>query len=735
MRKPISFLLVLVLCLSLVLGSLPRARAATGDEIRAAKKIISVVYDDSGSMGGERWVYANYAMQALTAQLNAQDELYITYMSQPGTASKVSLSDISGAVSDIRNWTQSGNTPIQAVDTAKDKLDSISESDSAVQFWLVILTDGDFGSNVIQNRLSSFKGSRMSNGSTLNIVYLAMGQGANTASADERKGLYTYHAKDTRDINDAMAEIANLVSSRIRADKLKQVDDTTVSFRSDLPLYSISVLTQQSTASVVSAKSSENTLNVNRNIGLDASDPFYYSSAKLFGNAAVINLTDGAGTSSVIDAGTYTITFSEPVDVKDLVIQYEPAIGLKMKVTRGGVEIQDPNTLGSGEKVNIELIPVIPGTDKEIDSGSLPNGISWSIEYVVDQSTVESKDGNKLTGVVLKEGSNMIRGIMQLPGFAPSVYEIYFKLDPIIYNFGIQVNQPDPLTYYRRNSGDLGVEGGSLTFRVTNDGIPLSKEELKSLDLKLEVADLVCDDSAVAGFLHRFGKVPVGCSLKLNDDGSYTLTPNPIVPFTSFLTKAGNYTVTVTLNRDNTVTETGKFTLVAQLSDWVDMALLGGSLLLIAYLIYILFIKYKFAGQTVFHEQYALGPGGIGKYLSGTTIELKFVTGLLNPFQRGSDYKYDDLVFQAVAGQGVLLTRDSIAASASHCTESREDPLTSLGDIYDRMKPTKRVTPPRGRFGREQVIVQVRDYRLNPGKRIYMRSDENSTVVDCFYLN
>jgi hypothetical protein len=50
---------------------------------KAAKKIISVVYDDSGSMwdANDSWAAANYAMQAFAALLNADDEMYITYMS------------------------------------------------------------------------------------------------------------------------------------------------------------------------------------------------------------------------------------------------------------------------------------------------------------------------------------------------------------------------------------------------------------------------------------------------------------------------------------------------------------------------------------------------------------------------------------------------------------------------------------------------------------------------------
>ncbi len=730
MRKIVSLLLALALCLSLMLSAVPHADAATGDEIRAAKKIISVVYDDSGSMFGDRWVYANYAMQALTAQLNARDKLYITYMSNPYTATEVSLSDINAAVSGVRHWSQSAGTPGESLNTAKAKLDGISEEDSSTQFWLVILTDGVIEmSGTIQSKLNSFKGSRMSNGSTLNIVYLAMGSGATSAKADTRGGLYTYEAANLGDITGAMAEIANLVSSRISVDKLKQVDSTTVSFSSDLPLYSISVLAQQSTASVVSADSAEGALNIDRNIPLDASDPFHNTATTLYGNAAVLNLTDSSGTGRIIQPGTYTIRFSDPVDTDDLVIQYEPAIGMKLKVTRGGVEIQDTGVLASGEKVNIELIPVIPGTDQEIKGSSLPKGITWSIEYVVDGNTEKSEPGNKLTGVVLKSGDNMIRGTMQIPGFAPSVYEIYFDIEEIVYNFGIKVDQPDPLAYFRSN-GETTSEHGTLTFWITNDGVPLTKEELKSLDLKLKVDSLTCDDSNVEGFLNRFGKVPAGCTLKLNDDGSFTLTPNPIIPFTSFLTQAGDYRVTVMLSRDNTVTASGEFTLFPRIEDWIELGSLLVSLFVLWHLIFVLFIKYKFAGQDVCYRVYQLRADGGGISLEGETdyIHLKPMT-LRNffSFRRACIQEFYGLTLQAGPRGRVIVTGKSIASQVRFYGPSTSDPNRRLKAIASSLDPTVTdESDPDTRTASNQV--------LDSETPVYFRSEVGDPRIWCLYF-
>ena len=64
-----------------VLMLVPVQVYAESDPVRN-KRIVSVMYDDSGSMEGDRWVNANYAMQAFAAMLNKEDTLYISYMSE-----------------------------------------------------------------------------------------------------------------------------------------------------------------------------------------------------------------------------------------------------------------------------------------------------------------------------------------------------------------------------------------------------------------------------------------------------------------------------------------------------------------------------------------------------------------------------------------------------------------------------------------------------------------------------
>ena len=381
-RARILLMMAAALCFCLFYSLSAVCFAAKGDEVMAARKVISVVFDDSGSMDGDSFDYANYSMQALTALLNEQDSLFLTYMNDSMDAkgnysyTTMDLRNPDQAVKRIRKRKNNGGgTPIESVVAAKKVLDKKKSSDLSDQFWLVILTDGATTGN-LKALLQKYKAQKMSNGSELNIVYLAIGSGAISIPKDPGKHLYCFDAPTAPDITTTMAKLANLVSGRIQVKKVTYgADKKTVQFTSKIPIFSFSVFSQQSKATVTAAKTSEGDLNTLRNIGLES------PTSSLFGNAAVVSQKNSDGTSAVIPAGTYTVVFSKNVDLKKLIIQYEPAIDLKAVITSGGKEIPDPNQITAGEKATISFIPVVPGTDDEIDKNLLPAGISWKTSY------------------------------------------------------------------------------------------------------------------------------------------------------------------------------------------------------------------------------------------------------------------------------------------------------------------------------------------------------------------
>ncbi len=617
MNKLLRRCVFLGLCVALLVGMVPTAYAADeGDEVRAAKKIISVVCDDSGSMRGDKWTFANYATQTLIAQLNEQDELYITFMSKPGKCYEIDMKDLKGEVKAMGERTCPGSTPYASIKTAHKALTDRHTTDSSDQYWLIVTTDGDVenipksgGLNgTIQSVLDKHKGETMSNGSKLNVAYLAM-DAKYACTADTANGLHTFTATTPQEISVALSNISNLISSRLQATPLTQVDDKTVTFTSPLPLYSIAILSQQSTATVTGAETNGKKLHVDRNIPLKKN--------RLFGNASVVNLQNLFGQSQVISAGSFTVTFSDKVDIQNLLIQYEPAIEVKMVITSGDRDVNDPADLIVGRTMTVQLVPVIPGTDTPIDPAALPAGSAWRIDYQVNGSVKGSADSTTLPENTILEGDNAIRGTLKIPGFSDLVFEKRFTLRPII--FGLTANQPDGLTYPRKDPQKSVTPDQRIVFTVTDDGVPISKEKLQLLGVTLETLSVDVDSSGVKPWFLR-GFLEAGARYEMNDDGTFTLIPRS--PFwMAFLVLAGDYTVTAALSHDDTVTAVGTFTLVPTLADFVGLFWWVGGFLLLLYILMLLFKK-KFSGQTVQFSQYSQRHNGTGECETEYSFEL-----------------------------------------------------------------------------------------------------------------
>lgn len=702
--------------------------AAIGDEIRASKKIISVVYDDSGSMCGERWSYTDYAMQALIALLNEQDELYITFMSNPTTAVQMNTSDLPGTIKKIHDWSDSSGTPGEALDTARQKIGSINETDTTAQFWLVIMTDGGISMpSSLQDKLNSYKNNTMSNGTPLNVVYLGMGEAAK-ATEDKANYLHTFEADSDSEIISTLQDIANLVSGRLNAYQVSQSDSKTISVSSKLPLYSISILSQKSNAQVISAKTAEEGLNIQRNLALDATNlmPNGFPIDTLYGNAAVINKQNSKGESQVIPSGTYTITFSSDVDINNMMVQVEPAIALKAEISRTGVVIDDTSKLGNGDKVDIKIIPIVPGTDDVIPDSDLPKQISWDIEYEVDGTIIDSGNGTSLTGVTLTHGSNVVRGIINIPGYAPFVNEVYFNIAEITYHFGIQKQQPSGLCYNRSDMKHLNLDDtNTVKFEITNDGKPLSKEEQKSIGVSLQIDDIGISPTTDKNIIYTAGNVKVKCKLEQNDDGSYSLIPNCPAGVPIIGLQAGDYTIKVSVSTDDSITEEAQFTVVPSAEDAKDVPkiVIGGAALL--YLIYLFFIKKHFKGQVIHYERHSLLQNGAGQLQRSSTdsISLGFFSGHFLLPTRACFVKYRDLKLVAESDGMILITGDSIAKAVYSYGTSICDPEEDLATIMEQLHVTVKSD------GRREAAEQELTNR-----HIFFQNTETSKEVWCIWM-
>ena len=501
--------------------------AASARQALSIRKIVSVVFDDSGSMSAnssKNWAYANYAMQAFCGLLNKDDELYITYMSAYTTPLRIDLSgDKQTSVDQIRQHFDEQGTPVEAIDTAMRQLGSVQNADSNTQYWLVVITDGEFyrakdskQKNISQTELdkkfTSFVAEKMPNGTHPQVTYLAIGSGAMRPASDDARGIFVYPRNNDivggGQIVAVMSEMADKVSGRTRvpaAGILFRGDDT-IEVSARVPLLNIAILTQNTDAKVTQAASAGAQLQLDQSARLLYLEQQGYSTDKtLKGGTALFN-NGGA----VIPAGRYAFKFSEAVNQDSIVVMYEPAIEMRLELTlQGGGKVTDPDSLLAGDTLDVASKIYETGTDKEIDPALLGAEVTYSLSYYEEDELIrENEDGAPgLKGIPLREIASGLQAVVHIEGYAPLTSALtFFPRCPVEYTMEA-VLPADP--EIARTS--LLANGKGVTFVIYADGVPLTKAEAQAVDARFTMQ---------RPYANR-----LELEVTLGDDGTYTCVP------------------------------------------------------------------------------------------------------------------------------------------------------------------------------------------------------------------
>lgn len=755
LSKFVALLIIVTIVFVPLLSLSNKSLAASGDEVRAGKKIVSVVFDDSGSMYGDRWSYVDYAMQSLIALMNEQDTLIITFMGEPDVYKQVNLSAVQTSVDYFKKLDCTAGTPSLALYTAREGLDVFDETDPTTQFWYIVMTDGAIYDNSTgidvdtQGILDDYKDDVMSNGTSLNVVYMGMGKGAVKINGDASNNMFSYAVADDDDIVDAVLDMSNLISGRLPADSIKQIDSKTIEVRCDLPFYSMSVLSQKSSAVVVSAKSSEDSLNIQRNISMDATNiPGGERIDSLYGTASVANKIGPSGELVAAHADTYVVTFSDDVDVSTMSFLYEPAITLATEISRNGVVISDMSELQDQDKVTVKLIPVVPGTGNPIDESSLPANISWKIEYIVDDNVVDSANGRELSGVELTWGDNIIRGTMTIPGFVPLVQDISFSLDnllptptptptptPIVHEYGIDQKQTDENEFNRREitKGDVKFdEDNTYLYVLTDSDVPLSVEDQEEYGVSIVIDSVEITPNDDREWYEFLGFRKMNFDLVLNSDGTYTLMPKaPAFNWFSIFVKTGTYKVTVVVSDDESVTATSLIHIVPDGNDPYDIPFIIAGLLILADIIQIIFFRKKFKGDQVKIQKWGVNEDGSGTQKPAHYYKLgRLSLSMLIPFYPRCFKKIDGLMFYAEDGGQVIISGDTIAKTCAGYSRSLANPQTSAASILNGMAATSKPDPNR----KNRRIRSAPDQAVN-NTPLYTKASQNANTIRSIKLH
>lgn len=444
-RRAIGFLFLLVGFLVLLFGGSVPHQIVSAESLYV-RKIVSVVYDDSGSMDGDKWAYANYAMQSFCGMLNSEDQLYITYMShsqqipdyQP---EKIDLSEdeIQASVDSIRAHTSSGSTPLKAMELAYEKLKTVEDSNPNTQYWLVVITDGSFDEwsgrkdkpELLNAKFREYTDAVMPNGSKPQITFMSIGS-VIAPDEDPSRNIYTYYAQSAFDVVSTMSEMADKISGRTRLDQssVQVIDGNTLRVSSSIPLLNIVVFSQGCDAKLTKctygANASGTGIPLTRSVALS-----YPEYGDLIGGAFQVS-----DSQSTIDAGTYTLVFDQTVDPDDVIILFEPALEVRMTISVNGKEISSPSDLRDtmeGDQLSLSCKIYEMGTDHEIGAELLPNDTQFEVSVSENGSVVKQELGQNMSLVdySLKNTFTKITATVRIKGYNPIEYSVSFT--PTVY--------------------------------------------------------------------------------------------------------------------------------------------------------------------------------------------------------------------------------------------------------------------------------------------------------------
>lgn len=545
----------IVLLSALVALPVPSRAEETDTSDLYTKKVVSVLYDNSGSMEDEdnRRYYALYALRMLISLLGEGDQLVVTPMNIDrytavnstayGTWVDLSDPDREAAMAGVINKmsaTPEGGTPASSIKQAAEQLveagmqpvgPNEEETDDKSEYWLVILTDGYFDKqSVVEETITEYSTKYRS----FRTIYLTFGSEPTEDDSQYDAYLATqatlsrltattpttvYSATPVTSLSGVMQSIANQLSGRYTA---KESDYTVSGNRVTVDLdhlgyavRNISVLAQNCGAKVESATYNGVPIDVTRPCVITPTGPIAQSAtnpdglANGFSGVLVGNPT--------FSGGKIELVFDKAVNTggATVAILVEPALYLTtyMEYQKDGKwYVGDAQYVNShmqpGEQIRVGYRVLEAGTDREISFGEIFGEATSKVTYAGETFAAGE-------GFALVKGTNEISLAVSVMNGAYTMYATtlcVIEENPLYYR--LDASEP---TYI---DGDAAKTQTIITPYVNNK--PMTEGELAAYTYTVT---LKTADGTELPVSHRTegGKIIVTANVTGNPFGEYTL--------------------------------------------------------------------------------------------------------------------------------------------------------------------------------------------------------------------
>lgn len=488
MKKLISKLLVFVMLITL---AVPAGMVSQAAEVqKSGARAIYVVFDNSGSMygpGNMAWSQATYAMEVFAAMMNYDngDQMKIFPMHDvttdgTGATSSITVSSISD-IAQIHNMytPQPLGTPYTQVNTAANELAALLDSGGAAEGWLVVLTDGDFDSDLPATNLQTDLEQKAEMRDNMYVQYLAMGSDIKTvADAKEEIGLYSQKVENSSQVINELAVISNRIFERNEYTSLK--NDGSLSF--DTPLSRLIVFAQGSDVSINSLKNKEGS-----EINLESNYEVSCSSTDGGGLTSFVTETPAKDTSlkgqvavfsdtSAIMEGDYTLDVAGADSVK---IYYEPDVRFGAGLYRGDDQVDASTIEGGTYSIRVGFVNQLTG--EFIENTSLLGEPEYKLTVNDEEYGLGGSSGAYQSVEIQADGDllEISADVTYLNNYTDHI-DMSFQ----VCTLDMEVEAPKSAALKEIPDGS-----GRITVEAMRNGEPLTEEQWKNASVDVECKD------------------------------------------------------------------------------------------------------------------------------------------------------------------------------------------------------------------------------------------------------
>lgn len=456
-------------------------------------RAIYVVFDNSGSMyspGNMAWSQATYAMEVFSAMMNFEngDTMKIFPMHEVTTngnggtdrTSSISINSTSD-IQQIHNMYTPNplGTPYTQVNVAAQELAALMDSGTVEEGWLVVLTDGDFDSDVPSAGLQEDLLQKAQMKPNMFVQYLAMGKEIkNAPDGDESQGFYAQKAGDSSAVINELAVISNRIFKRNEYKGYKEGEEITL----DIPLSKLIVFAQGSKVKVNSLKNKEGSevkMESNYEVSCSSTDgagQTSYVTETPTKDTSLKGVVVAFGDASSIMEGSYKLDV-EGAD--SILIYYEPNVKFGLELLHGNKKVKGETIEGGVCTAQVGFINQLSG--KFIKESKLLGEPKYKLLVNGKEYGTGGGKGATQTVDIEVDGDtlDLEASVVYLNDYVDVIKKTYQ-----VCTLDMEVNAPSSIALK-----SIEEDPEKLEFEVTKNGAPLTKEQCKKALVDIRAKD------------------------------------------------------------------------------------------------------------------------------------------------------------------------------------------------------------------------------------------------------